>query len=165
MDKTTYEPGNRIRFMVPGKPQGKARARTFPNYRTGKMQSITPEKTVLYENFIKQCCMEEMLKANHNGFFNKEAVQMQITAYFEIPKSASKKDKYLMYDGTLYPTKKPDADNIAKAVCDALNGILYKDDTQVCALTVFKAYTPINERLQEKMKPCVIVTCQTADYI
>lgn len=35
-------------FTVPGKPQGKARARTFYDSRSGKMSSVTPEKTVLY---------------------------------------------------------------------------------------------------------------------
>ena len=39
------------------------------------------------------------------------------------------------------PTKKPDADNIAKAVCDALNGIACKDDSQVVDLTVRKHYS------------------------
>ena len=32
-------------FTVPGKPQGKARARTFYNSRSDKMSSVTPEKT------------------------------------------------------------------------------------------------------------------------
>ena len=38
------------------------------------------------------------------------------------------------------PTLKPDADNIAKAVCDALNGIAYKDDKQINCLTVDKVW-------------------------
>lgn len=42
-----------IKFTVPGQPQGKARARTFYNGNMGRMQSVTPEKTVLYENLIK----------------------------------------------------------------------------------------------------------------
>ena len=35
---------------------------------------------------------------------------------------------------------KPDCDNIAKAVLDALNGLAYKDDSQVTELTVRKLY-------------------------
>ena len=42
-------------FVVAGKPQGKARARTFYNPKLGRVQSMTPENTVLYENQIKQC--------------------------------------------------------------------------------------------------------------
>ncbi|MEQ2712194.1 RusA family crossover junction endodeoxyribonuclease, partial [Hominisplanchenecus faecis] len=36
--------------------------------------------------------------------------------------------------------KKPDSDNIAKVVLDALNGIAYHDDTQIIKLTITKAY-------------------------
>ena len=42
-----------VSFHVPGKPQGKARARTFYNPNAGKHMSMTPESTVLYENLIK----------------------------------------------------------------------------------------------------------------
>ena len=42
-----------VTFHVPGKPQGKARARTFYNPAAGKHVSHTPDNTVLYENLIK----------------------------------------------------------------------------------------------------------------
>lgn len=35
---------------------------------------------------------------------------------------------------------KPDWDNIGKAVCDALNGIAYKDDSQVVSANVYKVW-------------------------
>lgn len=37
-------------------------------------------------------------------------------------------------------TSRPDADNIAKAVKDSLNSIVYVDDCQVSVLTVSKVY-------------------------
>jgi Holliday junction resolvase RusA-like endonuclease len=43
-------------------------------------------------------------------------------------------------NGCIYPTKKPDADNIAKIILDALNGVAYTDDTQVINLLVQKRY-------------------------
>ena len=46
-----------------------------------------------------------------------------------------------MTSGKLKPCKKPDADNIAKVVSDALNGIVYEDDSQICDLNVKKLYT------------------------
>lgn len=45
-------------FVIPGPPQGKARARTFYNKSLGRSVSMTPEKTVLYENHIKTCFLE-----------------------------------------------------------------------------------------------------------
>lgn len=124
-------------FIVPGKPQGKARARTFFNQRIGRMQSLTPEKTVLYENLIKQSFIESC----KSRWFNKEPLAVYITAYYEIPKSTTKVDRALIEDGLLFPTKKPDADNIAKVICDALNGVAYHDDTQIVELVVIKNYT------------------------
>ena len=44
----------------------------------------------------------------------------------------------MLVSGT--PAKKPDADNILKAVCDALNGFAWKDDAQVIEAHVRKVY-------------------------
>ena len=46
-----------------------------------------------------------------------------------------------MERGLILPTKKPDADNIAKAILDALNGLAYYDDAQVVHLEVQKRYS------------------------
>lgn len=135
-----------IVFEMWGKPQGKARARTFYNHRLGRSQSVTPTNTVLYENYIKEC-----YKATESSefWFDKEPLAMQIVALFEIPKSFTKKQRADIENGLLYPTKKPDADNIAKVVCDALNDVAYKDDTQIIDLHILKFYA--------KDRPKVIV--------
>ena len=46
-----------------------------------------------------------------------------------------------MLRGCIFPSKKPDADNIAKIVLDALNGVAYEDDSQVINLSVQKRYS------------------------
>lgn len=124
-------------FEVIGKPVGKARARTFYNPKLGRMQSITPENTILYENLVKQ----SFITAVNRRWFNKEPLKVYITALFPIPKSTTKKDLKLIEEGELLPTKKPDADNIAKVICDALNGVAYGDDTQIVRLVVEKRFT------------------------
>ena len=48
----------------------------------------------------------------------------------------------------LQPTLKPDTDNIAKIICDGLNGIAYKDDKQIVSLTVLKVWTDGIERVE-----------------
>ena len=45
------------------------------------------------------------------------------------------------------PTKKPDVDNIAKVICDVLNGIAYHDDTQIVSLNVSKVYTETEPKI------------------
>ena len=42
--------------------------------------------------------------------------------------------------GRLMPATKPDCDNLAKTVLDALNGVLWLDDAQVVDLSVSKRY-------------------------
>lgn len=69
-----------------------------------------------------------------------EPLEVQITAIYEPPKSTSKREKARMLSGELLPTKKPDADNIAKVVLDALNGVAYRDDSQIVRLMVKKEY-------------------------
>ena len=126
-----------IRFYVPSKPQGKARARTFYNKSLGRMQSMTPDKTVLYENniihsFIKSAGEERELLQG--------PVQICIAAYYPVPKSTARKVREQIGEGKILPTKKPDADNIAKVVCDALNQIAYGDDAQIVRLIVTKHF-------------------------
>lgn len=65
-----------------------------------------------------------------------------ITAVFPRPKSKTKKRGD---NPRLLHTGKPDCDNIAKAVCDALNGVAWKDDSQVCELTVSKVVASADE--------------------
>lgn len=74
------------------------------------------------------------------AFAVDEPVSATIIAAFGIPKSASKKCKVEMMAGRVLPTKKPDTDNIAKIVLDALNGLAYPDDKQVVELQVLKTY-------------------------
>jgi len=124
----------RIDFTIPGPPKGKARARTLKNGH-----SFTPADTVAYENLVKLCYRE---KANGSALI-EGPVQVWIRAYFPIPKSASKKRTEEMRTGALRPVVKPDCDNIAKIVCDALNNIAYRDDSQVTCAVVVKEYADI----------------------
>lgn len=126
-----------IEFTVPGEPQGKARPRVT-QYGT-----YTPKKTVNYEKAIKNAFLSA------GGRRTESPVKVSITAYYKIPKSASKAKTESMECGDILPTKKPDLDNIAKCVCDALNGVAYKDDAQVCSLNVKKRYS---------REPCIIVS-------
>lgn len=59
-----------------------------------------------------------------------------------------------MLNGELLPAKKPDIDNIAKAVLDALNSVAYRDDTQIVELQIRKQYSekPRLEICMEKLE-------------
>ena len=129
-----------VTFHVPGKPQGKARARTFYNKAMGKHMSVTPDGTVLYENLIK----ERFLNCS-GGFYAERGapVTLRVIARFLPPKSVSKKRQHEMLEGMELPLKKPDMDNIVKVVADALSGVAYHDDTQIVYVTAKKAYSAL----------------------
>lgn len=115
-------------FTVPGKPQGKGRPRFT---RSG--HTYTPGSTAEYEERVKlaykQACGEKL-----NGF-----VAVGICAVFTVPKSYTKAQKAVAFDMRYVP-KKPDCDNIAKIILDALNGLAYDDDAQIVKLYVEKRY-------------------------
>lgn len=125
-----------ITFIVDGKPQGKLRARTFYNSRMGRMQSITPQQTKDYEDLIAWS-----YKAAGGRHLGDCLISVDISAFYEIPKSTSKKKRQDILDNEIRPTVKPDCDNIIKAVLDALNGIAYNDDKQVVSVCCQKYYT------------------------
>lgn len=131
---------NSVMFTVPGKPQGKARARTFYHEAAGRTVSMTPDGTVLYENLIKTMYANEA----HGMMFEKGTpVTLRIVARFLPPASASKKKKYEMLEGKILPLKKPDMDNIVKVVADALNGYAYHDDAQIVLVQAKKVYSAV----------------------
>lgn len=124
-----------ISFTVPGPPKGKERARTVRT-KSGQTFSYTPEGTVLYENLIKTSYSQQC----NESFQNREALEVIIKSYYGIPKSTSKIKRQQMLSSVLLPTKKPDIDNIAKCILDALNGVAFHDDTQVVRMHMEKQY-------------------------
>jgi Holliday junction resolvase RusA-like endonuclease len=119
-----------VTFIIEGEPNGKGRHRTT---KTG--HTYTPQKTVLYENWVKTCYLSRVGEKTLTG-----PIRAHIEAYYTIPKSKSNKIKEQMRKHIIRPVKKPDTDNVAKSVLDSLNGMAYKDDSQVVDLTVSKYY-------------------------
>lgn len=119
-----------VRVTIIGEPCGKGRPRFARNGAT-----YTPQKTVNYETLVQ---VEYRVQTACKRF--EGPVKMTITAYYGIPKSAPKQRKSLMEMNRVRPIKKPDIDNVAKIICDALNGYAYHDDTQVVELRAVKLY-------------------------
>lgn len=126
---------NKVSFVVQGEPVGKGRPKFTRQGRT-----YTPAKTVSYENLVK---LEYERQCGMVMFEQKEPLKISINAVFSIPKSKSKKEREKMIAGAIRPTKKPDMDNIAKIICDALNVLAYYDDSQIVELEIEKVYGEI----------------------
>ena len=124
-----------IHFQVEGDPKGKGRPRFS---RVGNFTKVyTDKQTLSYEALI--------------AFFAKQAmgvtdlletpVSVFLYVRLPVPQSYSKKRREACLSGTEKPCTKPDSDNIAKTYLDALNGVIFVDDTQVVDLHVKKLYS------------------------
>ena len=122
----------KLEFTVKGEPQGKGRPRFT---RIGK--PYTPENTASYEEKVRLAYWEQC------GMEMAEAgipLTLEITAVFGVPERFSKAVRQKMLAWEILPTKRPDADNIAKIIADALNGVAWHDDAQVVSMAVSKVY-------------------------
>jgi Holliday junction resolvase RusA-like endonuclease len=133
-DKEVVKPNQRggetmRSFTIPGEPVAKARPRV-----TSRGIAYTPAKTKNYETLVK-----ELYWAQYAGHEMLQGpLRLSVRAYFQIPKSMSRKRRIAMQEGKERPTKRPDVDNVIKAIADSLNGIAYGDDSQIVSATAEK---------------------------
>lgn len=120
-----------------GKVRGKARPRftRVGNYvRTYNPKNTTEYENLIRDSFKKQCKNIRIL------LDSDVEISMKIVAYFKPPKSTSKKLTTQLIENKVGYMHKPDCDNIAKIIADALNGIAYRDDAQITELEIKKVY-------------------------
>ena len=122
--------GDAICFTVYGQPVAKARARAF--LRNGHISHYTPDKTVCYENLVALTAADTM-----QGLAPlQNPIKLTISAFLTIPKSWRAKKQAAAAAGLFTTTKRPDLDNIVKAIKDGLNGVAWHDDAQVVVCTM-----------------------------
>lgn len=115
-----------VSFTVLGEPMGKQRP--HPYSTPNGAREFTPHKTVKYENLVR---LEYRAQCNDYYFGEDEPVFVLIDYFLIAPKTGGKKKLNLRLMHFLRPLKKPDWDNVGKIICDSLNHIAYKDDSQI----------------------------------
>lgn len=121
--------GRVIAFEIPGEPRGKGRPRFT---RSG--HAFTDPKTREYESTVKQYAALAMRGlAPLAG-----ALSLSIVASHSIPVSYSAKRRAAILAGEEHHFGAFDADNIAKACADSMNGVVYLDDKQIMCLHIYK---------------------------
>ncbi len=101
--------------------------------RTG--HAYTPKKTADFEKSIAKHY------TNEGGELFVGPIEVKIIFQMPIPKGYPKRVIRQIEEGTLKHTKKPDVDNLGKAVLDALNGVAFTDDSNITRLTLVKRYS------------------------
>ena len=115
-----------ISLTIYGHPVPKARARTVRT-RGGRTVSYTPAKTESWEDSIRAQALQ-----SRPGRLLDGPLALEATFYLLRPKSKPKR--------VLYPAWRPDLDNLVKSVKDALEGIIYTNDSRIVDEVARKRY-------------------------
>lgn len=132
-----------VSFFIPGDPvpQGRPRACLIG----GRVVMYDPKTSKDWKKIVSQVA-SLYCKKPFSG-----ALSLELTFWLRKAKSCKEAD----------PIKRPDVDNLGKAVMDACNGILYKDDSQIISLSVYKRYACDDGGVLGKIEPGVDVTLTT----
>ncbi|WP_028310967.1 RusA family crossover junction endodeoxyribonuclease [Derxia gummosa] len=124
-----------VRFVVPGTPQGKGRPIAGMGFH-GRPTLRTPAKTAAYEGVIALAAQQAMAGRAPMSF----PCMVELRIIVCPPASWSKKRQTAALAGQVVPTKKPDLDNVCKALFDGMNGVVWVDDVQAVDVTARKRY-------------------------
>lgn len=115
-------------------PKGRPRFRRTKTFIT----TYTPKKTLDFEGLVKKHSQEAM------GKTEILETPLMVYLYFRLPisQSYSKKRSEACLNGARH-IKRPDLDNLAKSCLDGMNGVIYKDDSQITSLHCTKVYSNV----------------------
>lgn len=128
--------GKELIFEVLGEPVAQGRPRFSSKNKVKR--AIDPPASRYYKMKV------EHEAKNHSP---TELIEGPIRMYLDICKpltqelANSKPKREAALNRDILPIARPDVDNYAKGIKDALNGIIYKDDSQIIELTVRKYYS------------------------
>ena len=112
-------------FLLLGDPRPQGRPRF---YKRGNFIGVyDPKESKEYKQTIAA-----QIAAQCPVYISDKAVSLEVEFVFARPKSIPKK--------VIDHVKKPDLDNLLKAVIDAITGIVIRDDSQIVSLNARKEY-------------------------
>jgi Holliday junction resolvase RusA-like endonuclease len=126
-------------FELQGKPGHKARHRSrivFPKGKKAFIHNYPDPNTAAYEKMLAEAASLFM----RGKLPTTRPLAVLVHAFKEIPQSWSRRDKDEALVQRILPTGRPDADNYFKVV-DAMNGIVFADDSQIVDARCIKRYS------------------------
>lgn len=133
-------------FTIKGNPKPKQSVRFT---KTG--HKYQPKELIQEEKNIRSQIIEQLPK---NFELLKNGIELSIVFYFPPLKTFNKKIMNDIENGKIIPkTTKPDLDNLEKMILDAMQGVVYLNDSQIYCKASQKYYslTPqINITIEER---------------
>jgi Holliday junction resolvase RusA-like endonuclease len=123
-----------LSFTVPGEPIPLQRARVVRNRHGGGIHAFTPDKCVSHCDKVRLYATRA-LPENFTRFTGP--LDVYVDFFRQRPKSLSKKKRW--------PVSRPDLSNYLKLIEDALNGLLWEDDSQIVSCVLCKVYAEADQ--------------------
>ena len=124
----------RINFEI--EPQSQLRpkfsSRPFPH-------EYDPKPTKTYKAQLHLLAIKKMQELKMEPL--EGSLMVNVVFYRNIQKSLSKAEHERRVSGKVLPSVKPDIDNYTKAFLDALNGVVWRDDSQITDKMTRKRYS------------------------
>lgn len=121
-----------ITFDVVGRPAPQGSKKSIGNNRFIEASKFLPAwRTAV-------CVAAEWAVAEQNWARVSGPVELEVMFYLERPSSISSSKRP-------YPIVPPDIDKLLRGVGDALSGVVYDDDAQICRILAWKQYADKRE--------------------
>lgn len=117
-----------VQFTIPGfaVPEGRPRSTVID----GHVHTYKPSASRSFAGVVRTYAGENRPPQLFDG-----PISVSLIFYLAKPKSAPKREKY--------PAKKPDIDNLVKAITDGCEGIIFTNDSRIVDLNAIKRYDPV----------------------
>lgn len=126
-----------IAFTIEGRPHAWERAVDIPDPRNPRRRiKINPKAMKAHQKLIADLARLAMRGVGQLS----GPLLLEVLAVYAIPPSWPPAKRQAALDGKVWKTSRPDFDNLAKIIADALNGLAYGDDAQIVRASVGKRY-------------------------
>lgn len=120
-----------FKFDIEPVPQLRPRVSSLGGY----VRVYDPPKVKNFKNVLRSLAVNQYSRPPLLG-----PLSVSLTFYRPVQSSISKTERERRLSNRSKPVVKPDTDNYIKATLDALNGVLWHDDSQIVKLTAEKRY-------------------------
>ena len=129
-------------FEIEPVPQLRPRVSSRPYIRV-----YDPPKVKQFKHILRSLAVDQYSRPPLLG-----PLSVSLTFYRPVQKSISQSERERRLSNRSKPVVKPDTDNYIKSTLDALNGVLWHDDSQIVKIEAEKKYSD-HPRIRVSVKP------------
>jgi len=130
----SLEPIFEFYILTAPKPKGRPRFARRGNF----VSTYSDPKTKAYEQMLKTALSE---KWDQLALPKDIPLKVEIVFYMQAPKKRT----------SFYPTNRPDLDNLLKSILDAMNGVIFEDDSSIVSLDASKRFSDSEPFIELKL--------------